>query len=468
MAGNRSTGREVRWRSRPILSGAIRVAAVVIPAAAAVLAAIALSRALPPPVNSLAAVAWWVLFLATTLATWLVCASLLQKLLPLAALLDLTLLFPDAAPSRFAVLRRQANPHHLEDQLRRLQAMGPDDEQGRRAQVILELAAALSVHDSRTRGHSERVRMFTDLLAQQLRLRQNDADRLRWAALLHDIGKLAVAPEILNKPGSPADDEWEALHQHPLEGFRLIAPLHAWLGIWADTVRDHHERFDGTGYPNRLRGLAISLGGRIVAVTDSYETMTAARPYKSPMSVAAAREELVQMSGSHFDPEIVRAFLAISLGRLWQAVGLGAVVAQLPILAPVSWHLSRLGQRSASAIAATAATGILIVVGIVGPGNPVYPYGSVLAGLPPVSNPTQSTSPKPPAPAPQSPPPSAPSAPSSTAAGVGPNTGQPAGAATSPSGTTAAASYPAGISKHSIPFGISKNPSAFTRWRSHH
>ena len=97
----------------------------------------------------------------------------------------------------------------------------------------------------------------------------------------------------------------------------------------------HHEWWDGTGYPQGLQGHAISLGGRIVAVTDSYETMTAGRPYRKALSVKAAREELVRRSGSHFDPDVVRALLAISLGRLWPVVGIGALIAEVPFLAPV-------------------------------------------------------------------------------------------------------------------------------------
>lgn len=455
-----------------MLSAVIRLVIVLAPVVAAAGIAIALSRALPIPGNSAGTVVWWCLFLATTIATWLICASLLQRLLPLATLLDLTLLFPDAAPSRFGMLRRSANPRQLEGELRRVQEMRPDGEPGRRAQVILELAAALSIHDSRTRGHSERVRMFTDLVGQQLRLRQGDADRLRWAALLHDIGKLSVAAEILNKPGRPDDEEWKTLHRHPMEGYRLTAPLHEWLGAWAETVRDHHERFDGTGYPSGLSGEAISLGGRIVAVTDSYETMTAARPYKTPMSVKAARQELVRMSGSHFDPIVVRAFLAISLGRLWRAVGVTAFVAEVPFLAPASWRLSQLGPRSLSAFAAATVTATLLVAGVAGPRGTVNLYRDSSAGLAPAAlNPTNSN---PPGPAAQ---PEQPSTPAPSQPGSGTTTppmsspGQAVGApaaGSSPSGAQAA-TYPAGISRQAaLPKGIAKNPSAFAMWRTHH
>ena len=99
------------------------------------------------------------------------------------------------------------------------------------------------------RGHGERVRALTDLIADELDLSTDDRDRLRWSALLHDIGKIAVHPDILNKPGKLDDEEWEIIKNHPLEGARLTAPLAGWLGQWANTIAEHHEKFDGSGYP---------------------------------------------------------------------------------------------------------------------------------------------------------------------------------------------------------------------------
>jgi HD domain-containing protein len=468
--GSRDEG--MRWRSRPVLSAGIRLSTVLAPAAAAAAMAIAISHWLPVPRGTAEAAAWWGVFLAATVATWLVCASLIYKLLPLATLLDFTLLFPDAAPSRFAVLRRTANPRHLERELRRTQEIGPGTEPARRAQIILELAAALAVHDSRTRGHSERVRMFTDLLAQELRIQQDDADRLRWVALLHDIGKLTIAPELLNKRARPEPEEWDVIHRHPMEGHRLTAPLHAWLGVWAAGVRDHHERFDGTGYPQGLRGRAISQGGRIVAVADSYETMTAARPYKASMSAKAAREELVLMSGSHFDPEIVRAFLNISLGRLWQAVGFGAMLAEIPLLAPVAWRMSRIGPRSISAMTAVAATATLVVAGVVGLPRAVYVYESGAAGVLVPQNAAPPTSLGGPTGSGSVPNPGASSVPpggSTTTSTVVPGSSPPASVPAAATRGVSAPTFPAGIARKStLPPGIAKNPSAFTGWRQHH
>jgi putative nucleotidyltransferase with HDIG domain len=200
------------------------------------------------------------------------------------------------------------------------------------AEKILALAGALNAHDRLTRGHGERVRVLTDLIADELDLPTHDRDRLRWSALLHDIGKLAVHPDILNKPGKLNDDEWEVIKKHPLEGAKLTAPLAGWLGQWANTIAEHHEKFDGTGYPYGLKGDQISLGGRIVAVADCYDTMTNVRTYKSSMSPKAARAELAACAGTHFDPKVVRAFLDVSIGRLRPVAGPLAWLGSVPFV----------------------------------------------------------------------------------------------------------------------------------------
>ena len=111
----------------------------------------------------------------------------------------------------------------------------------------------------------------TELIADELHLDTDQRDRLRWSALLHDIGKLAVHPDTLNKSGALSDEEWEEIRRHPLEGARITAPLAEWLGEWASTIAEHHERYDGRGYPHESDGQDISLGGRIVAVADAYD-----------------------------------------------------------------------------------------------------------------------------------------------------------------------------------------------------
>lgn len=113
-------------------------------------------------------------------------------------------------------------------------------------------------------------------------------------------------------------------------------PLLAWLGEWGAGIAEHHERYDGSGYPRGLAGLAISRAGRALAVVDAYEVMTAARSYKRPMHVGTARLELARCAGTHFDPAMVRAFLAISLPRLLWTTGPLSFLANLPLLDPPS------------------------------------------------------------------------------------------------------------------------------------
>jgi hypothetical protein len=142
-------------------------------------------------------------------------------------------------------------------------------------------------------------------------------------------------------------------------GARIAEPLLPWLGPWGHAIEQHHERYGGGGYPHALSGAEISLSARIVSVADSFEVMTAARSYKKPMSVPAARRELAACAGEQFDPAIVRAFLSLSLGRLWWTVGPMSWTALAPILGPVQ---RASGQLAAAATGATAA----VVVGAAG------------------------------------------------------------------------------------------------------
>jgi hypothetical protein len=192
------------------------------------------------------------------------------------------------------------------------------------------LVAALSRHDQALRGHSERVRAYSELIADALGLDRGARDGLRWAGLMHDIGKLEIPAAVLNKAGPLSPDEWELVRRHPQTGAEMCAPLVPWLGEWTSAVLDHHERWDGRGYPRGLADIDISLAGRVVAVADAFDVMTSARSYKKPRPVDQAMAELVRCSGTQFDPNVVRAFVDIPEPQLRRVMGPVMVWAQRP------------------------------------------------------------------------------------------------------------------------------------------
>ncbi|HKY77932.1 MAG TPA: HD-GYP domain-containing protein [Acidimicrobiia bacterium] len=357
-----------RWVARPFVAGLIRVLVVVVPAVAGALASWQVSRVWEQPTEFWPTVGWFLTLVAVAVAVVLVVQRFARRFLPLAWLFSLTMAFPDRTPSRMVTARRAASRRARRRALDRLGATGLGRNAGEASEAALVLVAALGAHDRRTRGHSERVRTLADLLAKEAGLSDEERDKLRWGALLHDIGKLAVPGAILNKPDRPNDEEWATLQRHPEEGANLVEPLVTWLGPWADAVGHHHEKWDGSGYPHGLTGEEISLGARILAVADAYEVMTAARAYKVPMSAAAARKELIAGSGTHFDPALVRAFMGISLGALWWTTGAAALLAQIPLLGRIGAlpGVTRIRAGLAGSATAVATVGALVAAGIVG------------------------------------------------------------------------------------------------------
>jgi diguanylate cyclase (GGDEF)-like protein len=151
---------------------------------------------------------------------------------------------------------------------------------------------------------------LAEAVARRLRVSPDELSKIRQAAELHDVGKLAIPEEILSKPGSLSGDEWEFVKRHPLIGERILAAAPD-FGSAARLVRSSHERWDGTGYPDRLTGPEIPLGARIISVCDSFDAMTSPRPYAKALSSEQAIRELFRAAGTQFDPDVVEAFAAV-------------------------------------------------------------------------------------------------------------------------------------------------------------
>lgn len=349
-----------RWESRRFAAFLVRLAIFVVPLLAGFFAGAAVSRRLPEPQTVAQLIGWWVVTIIVASIAATIVDRFARRFLPLSTLLKMTMLFPNEAPSRLKVARRSGSIGELKKRVGQV-AHGGDRAAGEAAELILSLSAALGRHDRRTRGHSERVRAYVDLISEELGLSQGDRDRLRWAALLHDIGKLDVPGEILNKDGELDRDEWDEIRKHPIHGVRLIAPIVPWLGEWAQTIEHHHERYDGSGYPYGLAGQDIAYGARIVSVADAYDVMTSGRSYQRAKSPETARKEIVALAGVQFDPKVARALMKVALGRLRWATGPLAAVAQLPW----SRGLPALGRDVITLVASSALMTTSMVVGIV-------------------------------------------------------------------------------------------------------
>ena len=173
------------------------------------------------------------------------------------------------------------------------------------------LAGTLEARDIETRGHSDRVVAYSTRLGRQLGLTSNELIALEQGALLHDIGKVGVPDAVLLKPGSLTTEEWVKMREHVKHGLRIIEGVEFLAGArWV--LGQHHEKYDGSGYPNRLRGDAIHIHARIFAVADAYDAIRSDRPYRAGQSHEIACEEITAHSGTHFDPRVVNAFMSIS------------------------------------------------------------------------------------------------------------------------------------------------------------
>lgn len=178
--------------------------------------------------------------------------------------------------------------------------------------VIFTLAQVVEAKDSYTEGHLQRLRVFGEHLAQACKLDTGDISAIGYGGILHDIGKIGVSEHILRKPGPLTSNEALEMRRHTAIGERLVMPLRFAKNV-APIIRGHHERWDGTGYPDGLCGEAIPLGARIIGLVDAYDAMTTNRPYRVALPPEQVEQELRVGAGTHFDPHLVNVFLPMVL-----------------------------------------------------------------------------------------------------------------------------------------------------------
>lgn len=186
-------------------------------------------------------------------------------------------------------------------------------------QLSESLGNAVDAKDKLTNNHSQHVAVISYLLALALGFNAKQADAIHTAGHLHDIGKIGVPDEILKKQGKFTDEDWKWMRRHPEIGAKIVAPVKVFKskGGILEIILHHHERFDGSGYPARLKGKDIPIGARIVAVADALSALIQDRPYRKGRSFEYAVEEIVKNSGAQFDPVVVKVFIEIN-GKIKQ------------------------------------------------------------------------------------------------------------------------------------------------------
>ncbi|GAB6173000.1 hypothetical protein JCM15765_24780 [Paradesulfitobacterium aromaticivorans] len=181
--------------------------------------------------------------------------------------------------------------------------------------IIFTLTLAMESKDAYTHGHSERVAEYSLELARYLNLGETDQVHLYRAAILHDIGKIGIPDAILNKPSILTSDEWLIMKSHPERGETICSRLNFTKEI-LPIIRHHHEHYDGTGYPDGLRGESIPFLARIVSIADMVDAITSRRPYRSARTLGQALEELRKHKGTQFDPILVEAFIELYKNKI--------------------------------------------------------------------------------------------------------------------------------------------------------
>lgn len=177
------------------------------------------------------------------------------------------------------------------------------------------LASSLDAKDKYTKGHSDRVAAYTVELARYLKMPEDDVETLQHMAFLHDVGKIGISEELLTRDGRLSDEEFDIIKLHPVIGANILNDINH-LGSVRDFIRYHHEKYDGTGYPDKLAGEKIPLGARIITLADSFDAMTSDRSYRTKLSYAGALAEIERCAGTHFDPFLAHAFVECWRGKI--------------------------------------------------------------------------------------------------------------------------------------------------------
>jgi HD-GYP domain-containing protein (c-di-GMP phosphodiesterase class II) len=176
--------------------------------------------------------------------------------------------------------------------------------------VVRSLVFAIEAKDTYTRGHSERVSQYCMRIANGVQMNRAERRDLLWASILHDMGKIGIPESVLNKPGKLTDEEYELIKAHPQKGYNILKPLTP-LSRSLGAILHHHERFDGKGYPQGLKGKEIPFHARIIAVADTYDAITSDRSYRSRKTKDEALAIMDESAGTQLDAELVRTFVRV-------------------------------------------------------------------------------------------------------------------------------------------------------------
>lgn len=184
-------------------------------------------------------------------------------------------------------------------------------------QALFGLAEAIEAKDPYTKGHCGRVAAYALVLAKEAGYPEDGLETLEFGAFLHDIGKIGIRDSVLLKPGPLDETEWVHMREHPVKGYEIARRIEILHPIMA-AVRNHHERWDGTGYPDRMRGAEIPLAARLVAIADAYDAMATDRPYKTGLPLPECERLLRKNAGTMFDPELIELFIERQVGAIYQ------------------------------------------------------------------------------------------------------------------------------------------------------